>query len=107
MTESQFADAVRLLCQEFGGSVTSWGRTDAHSKSVGGFAGDPHTHWYGADVVWDEQPSGFALQIRQAAYTVGLWVIWEGNHTHFQPRTYPAGPLTTAQVQAWQGQETV
>lgn len=85
MTTTEFADAIQILCQRFGGSVTSWGRTVAHNKMVGGVSGSAHTWFLGADVVWDAQPSGFALAVRQAAYDLGLWVLWEGDHTHFQP----------------------
>lgn len=85
MTETEFADAIRILCQRFGGSVTSWGRTVAHNKAVGGVMGSAHTWFLGADVVWDSRPPGFTFTVQDAAYLLGLWTLWEPDHTHFQP----------------------
>ena len=99
MTEDAFAQAVRQLCQIYGGSVSSWGRTDARSVTVGGFEGDPHTWWYGADVVWDTPP---ALDvIVRAAMDLDLQLLREKSHDHLQPFGYPTGALTAAQVHAW------
>ena len=59
MTVLQFSDAVYAIAKKYDGSVTSWGRTNARSKLVGGFAGDPPTWWLGMDIVYDDKcPSG-------------------------------------------------
>lgn len=83
MTETEFADVIRTLCQRFGGSVTSWGRTAAHNTAVGGVRGSAHTWFLGADVVWDIPPEASILKLD--ARELGLWSLWEGDHTHFQP----------------------
>ena len=82
MTPDAFATAVRTLCQTYGGSVTSWGRTIAHNAAVGGVKGSAHTWWVGADVVWDSIPTP---SMAQEAFTAGLRVIHERDHDHFQP----------------------
>lgn len=85
LSEDQFATAVRHFCQEYRGSVTSWGRTVFRSKLVGGFASDPHTWWLGADVVWD---TPYELDVIVAAARLyGLWLIRETKspHDHLQP----------------------
>lgn len=83
MNEDEFITAVRTLCQRFGGSVTSYGRTVAHNKAVGGVCGSAHTWFLGADVVWDIPPE--ASRLRADAHELRLWSLWEGDHTHFQP----------------------
>jgi hypothetical protein len=82
VTPDEFATASRLYCQELGGSVTSWGRTEKHSIAVGGFAGDPHTRWTGLDVVYDT-PQPLALRYATAAKH-GLQLIPEKDHDHLQ-----------------------
>ena len=84
MTPEVFATAIRQLCQAFGGSVTSWGRTEAHNRAVGGVAGSPHTWWVGADIVWDAVPH--PTTIEEYAGALGLHCLWEGTHTHVQPK---------------------
>lgn len=82
MTIPEFAGAVAQIGQKYAGSITSWGRTVKHSVAVGGFASDPHTWWLGADMVYDTPP-GPMLDTDSAA--LGLRVIHEGTHDHFQP----------------------
>ena len=58
MTPLDFADALRAYCQATSGSVTSWGRTPAHNKAVGGVTESAHTLWIAADVVYDVKLPG-------------------------------------------------
>lgn len=82
-TIATFAEAVAEFAQKFGGSCTSWGRSVAHNATVGGVAGSPHTHWLGADLVYD---TPFPLADReQAAKDLGLTLIAEATHDHLQP----------------------
>jgi hypothetical protein len=83
MTVQQFAGAVAQIGQTYAGSITSWGRTVKHSIQVGGFDGDPHTWWLGADMVYDSPPVQASLEADCAL--VGLHVIHEGSHDHYQP----------------------
>ena len=83
MTVPEFAQAVQTFAAQFGGSCTSWGRTVAHNASVGGVVGSPHTHWLGADLVYDS-PSSLALRTDHAKQ-LGLWLIAEIDHDHLQP----------------------
>jgi hypothetical protein len=95
VTIGQFAEALAQIGQNYRGSVTSWGRTDQHAKQVGGFAGDPHTWWLGADMIYD---TGFPpiVELTLIAKTLGLKVIREQGspHDHYQPLDMPAGPVT-------------
>ena len=52
MTPLDFADALRAYCQATSGSLTSWGRTPAHNKAVGGVTESA------ADVVYDVKLPG-------------------------------------------------
>ena len=83
MNPGDFAAAIIVLGQQFGGSVTSWGRTVKHTVAVGGFDGDPHTWWLGADLVWDQTPDRAALDL--AASALGVQVLHEATHDHVQP----------------------
>lgn len=96
MTIGQFAEAVAEIGQNYRGSVTSWGRTDFHAKQVGGFAGDPHTWWVGADMVYDSGPPPI-VEISLIARTLGLKVLRETGkpHDHYQPLDIPAGPVAS------------
>lgn len=95
MTVAEFAVAVHTLATRHSASVTSWGRTDLHSKSVGGFAGDPHTWFLGADLVYDGVRPVF-VQLKDEAAALGLRLIRETGkpHDHVQPLDFPAGPVT-------------
>jgi hypothetical protein len=90
MTTGEFAEALAIVCMKHGGSVTSFGRSVKHSVAVGGFAGDPHTRWLGADVVYDRDGASGATipnkpEVEADAKTLGLKVIHESDHDHFQP----------------------
>lgn len=91
MTVADFALAVSVIGKKYKGSVTSWGRTTKHAIAVGGFDGDPHTWWLGADLVYDDIP-GKGLDAD--AHALGLKVIHEGSHDHLQPLDFPPGKVT-------------
>lgn len=96
MTIGAFCEAVAEIGRRHGGSITSWGRTDKHAKTVGGFAGDPHTWWVGADMIYDNGPPQLEL-IRAEARGLGLKVLRETGkaHDHYQPLDIPAGPVAS------------
>lgn len=93
MTPLEFADALRSYCLATGGSVTSYGRSPAHNKAVGGLPDSAHLLWLAADIVYDA-PIDPTLKSR-IADRVGLHRIPEkGNvptpdeaadHDHLQP----------------------
>src|SRR5262245_61927764 len=95
MTIGSFAEAIARLLAKHGGSVTSWGRSDARSRQVGGFGGDPHTWWLGCDAVYDAGPPDLGALKHEAA-AMGLKVIRETGkpHDHFQPDDVKPGPQT-------------
>ena len=83
MTEDEFSSKIRQLGQQLHGSVTSWGRTVKHSIEVGGFDGDPHTWWLGADMIYDSGPNEPLAD--GMAHALGLRVLHEKGHDHYQP----------------------
>lgn len=86
MTVPEFAEAVQAFCKQFSCSVTSWGRTKSRNKKVGGVEGSPHTHWVGADVVYDVPVEKASLD--QFADSIGLYIVHEGDHDHLQPKNW-------------------
>ena len=85
MLKSSYDEAIDTYMVHFGASNISGRRTVAHSKSVGGFAGDPHVGGFGTDVLYDLVP---AIEDAQAfASTLGLTVLREHhlNGDHLQP----------------------
>jgi hypothetical protein len=101
-TPLEFIGRVYALLKTFTlqASVTRWGSTEKHTVAVGGFDGDPHTWWAGADVVWDVLPDETVERNRAMAF--GLKAIREKDHTHFQPWDWPAGDVTRPPAW-WQG----
>jgi len=83
MTRPEFIEFVAQLCEEFGGSITSWVRTKKRNTMVGGHPRSRHMTGFGVDVVLDEETSIPAF--RDAAYALGLSVLDEGDHLHIQP----------------------
>ena len=83
MTPLEFASALVAYCAATGGSVTSWGRTPAHNKAVGGVADSAHLVWTGCDVVYD---AGMAADPSRdlIAARLGLMLVHEGDHDHVQ-----------------------
>lgn len=95
MTLEEFCRAIYAVGKKYNGSITSWGRSPAHSLAVGGKANDPHTLWFGADMVYDSGPNrGDATHQQYTAATPhscplcaedGLKVLHEKGHDHYQP----------------------
>ncbi len=78
-----FAAALIAYCGATRASVTSWGRTPAHNKAVGGVPTSYHTAWLGADVIYDlALPAADRSSI---ARHLGLEVIHESDHDHIEP----------------------
>ena|SRR6266851_2273251 len=94
MTVAEFCTAVAQIGQKYRGSVTSWGRSVKHSIAVGGFDGDPHTWWLGADMIYDNTPP--INNLNDDAARLGLKVIHEGSHDHYQPSGWVNHPHTEA-----------
>ena len=90
MNVAQFAEIIVTIRRKYKGSVTSWGRSDAHAVAVGGFAGDPHTWDLGVDMVYDSPPGP---SLDADAHAAGLKVLHEKGHDHYQPGDFPAGPV--------------
>lgn len=99
MTLEQFCRAVYTIGRAYDGSVTSWGRTNVRTVKIGGFVGDPHTHWVGVDMVYDGGPPPFD-ELSHRAAGLGLKVLREDQspHDHYQPLDMVAGPITTYDV---------
>jgi hypothetical protein len=83
MTVEQFVAAVQAYSVRFPCSVTSWGRTVAHNKAVGGVADSYHLQWLAVDIVYDDWHSS-EDRINEGR-THGLRVISEPSHDHLQP----------------------
>ncbi len=89
MTRAEFADAVLMVAAALGGSVTSWIRSEARNKAVGGVPLSAHRFGLGADLVYDRPvPEGEA---RELARRAGLRLIREADHDHVQPLDWTAG----------------
>ncbi len=87
MTIAEFAFAVVTYALKMNASCESWGRTLKHNAAVGGVLGSPHTHWLGADLIYDD-PAVYQQQSRfDVARQLGLEIIFEQNplHDHLQP----------------------
>jgi len=83
MTPTQFAQMVDAACLYFLGSLTSGRRTARHNARVGGVPNSPHVAGFGADVVYDVVPP--LTDVMQFVEPLGLVVIREKDHDHFQP----------------------
>jgi Peptidase M15 len=92
MTRAEFLDAAYDLCQKYRASTTSWFRTDAHNKAVGGVPHSPHRFGLAVDVTYDtpltaDQKTMFI----EDAKRLGIFVLPEGDHDHLQPADWKAG----------------
>lgn len=85
MNAVDFAHNLITLGLRFRISVTSWGRTTARNKAVGGAGTSRHLDWCGADVVLDIHDAAQKQQLTVAAAKLGLKVIDEKDHIHLQP----------------------
>lgn len=70
------------VCVETGGSVTSWVRSDAHNREVGGVDGSRHLSGAAVDVVFD-RPEGRVRAVERWQQA-GLEVVLEESHVHVE-----------------------
>ena len=84
----KFAGQGLKYARRVGGSITSWLRTPARNRIVGGVHNSRHLDALAMDVAPD--PGGFVLS-REARYEIaaglGVRLIIEGDHDHLQPLT--------------------
>jgi len=83
MTIGEFTEAVIIYCSLTGGSVTSFGRTEKHNKTVGGVKDSDHLYWRAMDVVYDEPVSVEGR--KEIAERHGLFLLIEAAHDHLAP----------------------
>ncbi len=82
---STFNWGMFYLRQQFpGASVTSWGRSAAHNKAVGGRDDSQHLGWTACDVVWDDRTRPPLEVLQHEATKVGLEVDREADHDHIE-----------------------
>lgn len=82
MSIEEFVSGVLALRSVVPFSVTSWGRTLARNKDVGGSPSSLHLLWMAVDVVLDD-PKDQAVIVRMAS-RVGLRAIPESDHIHLE-----------------------
>ena len=80
---AEFATAAYRYGKATGASVTSWGRTPKHNKSLKGVPNSWHLTWKAVDVVYDKVPP--LATANQLAESLGLKLIREKDHDHLQP----------------------
>lgn len=82
MSVGTFCTIVFTLCKIYGGSVTSWARSVAHNKAVGGVANSKHLEGLALDVVLDlaENQTPFIAACR----SMKLRAFWDKDHIHVE-----------------------
>jgi len=90
LTPLEFAERILLLKELVPFSVSSWGRTDAHNRTVGGVPLSAHRRWLAIDII-PEGPAGETTTLlptlRAEASRLDLEVIDEWatkGHYHLQ-----------------------
>jgi hypothetical protein len=84
---AEFMERVRCLCAIYDGSITSWGRTEARNRQVGGARTSKHQWKYGGmavDVILTSMETDNRADFVRDARSVGLWVLDETDHIHVQ-----------------------
>jgi len=82
----RFEDKIRCLGLLCNFSVTSWIRSPNHNAALGGVPTSRHLMGLAVDVVFDNPADAPGFQ--EAALTLGLQVLFEGDHLHVQePRS--------------------
>jgi hypothetical protein len=82
MNAAAFAFLIHTLCVIHSASVTSWIRTAARNKQVGGVANSLHCVGLAVDVVTDHDADKAPLI--KAAKSLGLTAIDETTHIHIE-----------------------
>ena len=78
----EFLGRVRTLLGQHPGSVTSWIRSPARNKAVGGAKNSKHLTGLAVDVVLDNPNEGLA----QICKTLHLRCLDEGDHVHVETK---------------------
>lgn len=82
MTVGHFCTVVYSLCKVYNGSVTSWVRSIAHNKAVGGVANTKHLDGLALDVVLDDAAN--QTPFIAACRAVKLRAFWDKDHVHVE-----------------------
>lgn len=89
MTITEFAQRLSTYCFLTRASVTSWGRTEARNRAVGGVPYSAHRFFLAVDLVYDVE---LPLEERKVtAERLGLRLIAEDDHDHLQPIVWGRG----------------
>lgn len=78
----EFLFKILYLSCRFNFSVTSWIRTPAHNKKVGGVPDSMHLLGLAVDVILDDWSE--TEQFMKMCKRIGLQAIKEGDHIHVQ-----------------------
>jgi hypothetical protein len=95
MTPSDFCERMLAYCHWSGGSCTSWIRTVARNERVGGHPHSYHLLGLGMDVAYGSGPDTHMsarpplADARKKAKQLGIRLVREGDHDHFQPASKP------------------
>lgn len=84
----KFCQQIYILCQFFGGSVSSWIRSSKHNKAVGGVPLSLHKVGLAVDVILDEPTDAVKARFIEACEKAGLKALDEGNHIHVSVGEY-------------------
>ena len=85
----RFVSRVQWVASQGGLQVTSWKRSMAHNRAVGGASNSQHLVWTAVDLVPDD---GDLLGLERVCRQAGFgYVLNEGDHIHVQE--FPAGVL--------------
>jgi Peptidase M15 len=80
MDVGTFATIVFCVCKIFGGSITSWVRSDARNKSVGGVVNSKHKDGLAVDIVLDDPKNNDPCI--NALRACKLRAFWDKDHIH-------------------------
>jgi uncharacterized protein YcbK (DUF882 family) len=83
----RFCARLWMLLDEYPGSVTSWLRSPAHHKAVGGLTNSLHLEGLAADIVLDNKTTMSAAAVY--ARSLGLYALNEGTHLHVELHERP------------------
>lgn len=79
-----FAETMLRLRLQFKFSCSSWGRTPAHNKAVGGVPNSHHLTWTAMDCVLDD-PIHDSVKFVEAAHAAGLQAdCSDKDHIHLE-----------------------
>lgn len=77
-----FCTIVFAVCKIYGGSVTSWVRSEAHNKTVGGTANSKHLFGLALDIVLDKAEN--QTPCIEALRACKLRAFWDKTHIHVE-----------------------